>query len=72
MNIRAITVDQAISTLVQEGRAVPTLVFRSPQSITYNMGGLSSDIIDEEPHGMSVQDDEDGDQVMELDEMYGV
>jgi hypothetical protein len=79
MNIRAIDVDQAISTLAQEGRAVPTLVFRGPQSITYDPGpeGLSSDIIDEEPQGMSLQDDEGGDQVIELDQaiqldkMYG-
>ena len=77
MNIRGINVDQAISTLAQEGRAVPTLVFRGPQSITYGPEGLSSDIIDEEPQGMSLQDDEGGDQVIELDQaiqldkMYG-
>ncbi|KAF8812786.1 hypothetical protein BYT27DRAFT_7182550 [Phlegmacium glaucopus] len=70
MNIRSISMDRALSSLGNLGHFVPTLMFRSPESITYGTGAQTSSDVIEDPEGMYQQDDEENqDQLLELDEM---
>jgi len=70
MNIRSITIDQALSTLTQEGRIVPTLVFRSPHSFNYATGESFSDDVERMPQEDDSTDNQDPDQILELKELY--
>jgi len=38
LNIRSITMGQALETLAQQTRAVPSIVFHAPESVSYRMG----------------------------------
>ncbi|KAF8799591.1 hypothetical protein BYT27DRAFT_7201341, partial [Phlegmacium glaucopus] len=70
MNIQSISMDRAFSLLGNQGHFVPTLLFHSPESITYGMEAQTSFNVIEDPEGMYHQQDEGNqDQLLELDEM---
>ena len=73
MNIRSITMDRALSTLTHQSRVVPTLLFRSPESINYETGEvIVHSFIEEGRETTPRRDDEDNDNLdeLELDELY--
>lgn len=40
MNLRSVTMGRAMETLAQQTRIVPTIMFRSSESVSYGMGEL--------------------------------
>ncbi|KAF8800750.1 hypothetical protein BYT27DRAFT_7199329 [Phlegmacium glaucopus] len=71
MNIWSISMNRAFSSLGNRGHFVPTLLFCSPESITYGMEAQTSSDVIEDPEGMYHQQDDEGnqDQLLELDKM---
>ncbi|KAF8801479.1 hypothetical protein BYT27DRAFT_7198278, partial [Phlegmacium glaucopus] len=72
MNIRSISIEQAFSTVARHGRAIPTLLFRGPKSITtYETEGHAAvpDIVEEPDEIPRRGDEENQDQLLELREL---
>lgn len=65
MNIRSITMGQALETLAQQSRIVPTLIFRGRASesvssrSSYEMGEYSEPVMEPEVMLVPQQDEED-------------
>lgn len=59
--------NRAISTLAEQSRVVPTLMFRGPEGVSHRSG--ETEIIEEQQHeDMLTQDSEDN-QYLQLDEL---
>ena len=54
MNIRAITMNRAISTLAEQSRVVPSLIFRSSEGASHRSG--ETEITEERHEDMLRQD----------------
>ncbi|KAF8813072.1 hypothetical protein BYT27DRAFT_7239522 [Phlegmacium glaucopus] len=64
-------IEQAFSTMARHGRAVPTLLFRGPESVTYETEGRAAvpDIVEEPDEIPRRGDEENQDQLLELQEL---
>lgn len=63
--------DRAFSTLAHQSGFAPTILFRGPESVSYELGERSfSNIAEERSEGLRHDDDEDHeDQLLELMEL---
>lgn len=60
MNIRSLTMGEALDSLAQQSRVLPTIVFRNPQSVSHGM--------EEEPHVIELEElgDQDEDNLNQI------
>ena len=70
MNIRSLSMERSFSTLLDQSRIVPTLLFRGPESISYGTEeeAQSSNVIEMWPEEDGDDSNQYQDQLVELQE----